>query len=239
VSKTFRKHDPSAPADFFAVEAAGLEWLRETGTIAVPRVISVGTDHIELERIDRATWTIEADERFGRELAAMHRAGAPTFGGSTGAYIGPLAMPNEPEERWPDFYARQRIVPVLRGVPADSRGLFERVLARIGELAGPPEPPARIHGDLWRGNVLADRGGTPWLIDPAAHGGHRETDLAMMRLFGGFGDRCFSAYDEMYPLADGWRERVALHQLHPLLVHAVLFGGAYVTQALAAARPYA
>jgi fructosamine-3-kinase len=169
----------------------------------------------------------------------MHRAGAPTFGGSTGAYIGPLAMPNEPEERWPDFYARQRIVPVLRGVPADSRGLFERVLARIGELAGPPEPPARIHGDLWRGNVLADRGGTPWLIDPAAHGGHRETDLAMMRLFGGFGDRCFSAYDEMYPLADGWRERVALHQLHPLLVHAVLFGGAYVTQALAAARPYA
>ena len=236
MSATFRKHDRNVPADFFEVEAAGLEWLRETGTVAVPRVISVGADHIELEHIERATWTSEVDERFGRELAVMHRAGAPSFGGTRGAYIGPLAMPNDPDDRWPAFYAQQRIIPFLRGVPAGSRGPFERVLARIDELAGPPEPPARIHGDLWRGNVLADRNGTPWLIDPAAHGGHRETDLAMMRLFGGFGDRCFAAYDEAYPLADGWQDRVGLHQLHPLLVHAVLFGGAYIDQALAAAR---
>ena len=239
MSETFRKHDASVPADFFAVEAAGLEWLRETRAIAVPRVISVSADHIELEHIDRGTWTIEADERFGRELAAMHRAGAPTFGGPTGAYIGPLPMPNDPDEDWPVFYAQQRIVPFLRGVPADWRGLFDRVLAGIGERAGEREPPARIHGDLWRGNVLADRRGTPWLVDPAAHGGHRETDLAMMRLFGGFSERCFAAYHEAYPLADGWQDRVALHQLHPLLVHAVLFGGAYVDQALAAARRYA
>jgi fructosamine-3-kinase len=146
-------------------------------------------------------------------------------------------MPSEPADDWPSFYWQQRIEPFLHAIP--DRAPFEWVQSHIQQLTGTAEPPARIHGDLWRGNVLADRSGTPWVIDPAAHGGHRETDLAMMRLFGGFGDRCFAAYDEIFPLADGWRERVALHQLHPLLVHAVLFGGAYVEQALAAARCYA
>ena len=106
-------------------------------------------------------------------------------------------------------------------------------------IAGAAEPPARIHGDLWRGNVLAGVDGTPWVIDPAAHGGHRETDLAMMRLFGGFGPRAYPAYCEAFPLAAGHEERVALHQLHPLLVHAALFGSGYGEQAVAAARRYA
>jgi len=239
LSATFRKHDPRVPEDFFAVEAAGLDWLRAADAVSVPKVISVDRDYIELERIAHGEWTRAADERFGRELAALHRSGAPAFGGEHGAYIGPLPMPNEPEPEWPVFYARQRIEPFLTGVPPDRRALFERVIDRIDEIAGPPEPPARIHGDLWRGNVLADRAGTPWVIDPAAHGGHRETDLAMMRLFGGFGEACFAAYHEAFPLADGWRDRIALHQLHPLLVHCVLFGGGYVDQALAAARCYA
>lgn len=238
LSATFRKEDTDAPADFFAVEAAGLDWLRAAGAVAVPRVISVGPDHIELERIDHASWTRAADERFGRELAALHRAGALTFGGEHGAYIGPLAMPNEPAPEWPAFYAQQRLAPFLSGIPSGARAPVERVIDRIDSLAGPPEPPARIHGDLWRGNVLADPSGTPWVIDPAAHGGHRETDLAMMRLFGGFGDACFAAYDEAFPLAHGWRDRIALHQLHPLLVHCVLFGGAYVDQAVSAASRY-
>ncbi len=94
-------------------------------------------------------------------------------------------------------------------------------------LSGPSEPPSRLHGDLWAGNVLWGLNDLPWLIDPAAHGGHRETDLAMMHLFGGFGPATFAAYDESYPLATGWRDRVALHQLDPLLVHACLFGGGY------------
>jgi fructosamine-3-kinase len=238
LSETFRKDDPNAPTGFFAVEAAGLDWLREAKAVAVPRVISVAPDHIELERIDPGLWTSAVDERFGRQLAELHLAGAESFGGPHGAYIGPLAMPNEPADSWLAFYVQQRIEPFLHGVPSDARSPIERVIARIDELAGPAEPPARIHGDLWRGNVLADPRGTPWVVDPAAHGGHRETDLAMLRLFGGFGDRCFAAYDESFPLADGWRERVALHQLHPLLVHCVLFGGAYVDQALAAARCY-
>jgi fructosamine-3-kinase len=119
--------------------------------------------------------------------------------------------------------------------PAQARDV-EAVVARIGELAGPAEPPSRIHGDCWSGNVLWS-GGRGWLIDPAAHGGHRETDLAMLDLFGlPHLDTVLAAYDETAPLADGWRARVPLHQLFPLLVHTVLFGGRYAGQAVAAAR---
>lgn len=238
----FLKRDPTAPADFFTVEAAGLDWLRAAHAVAVPRVLSVGPDHIELERIDAAGWTRAADERFGHELAALHRSGARTFGGHDGvehAYIGPLPMPNAAIDTWPSFYASQRLEPFLDRVPAEVRSLIDHVIDRIDDLAGPTEPPARLHGDLWRGNVIADRSGTPWIIDPAAHGGHRETDLAMMRLFGGFGEPCFAAYAEAFPLSEGWRDRIALHQLHPLLVHCVLFGGAYIAQTAAAARCYA
>lgn len=145
MSKGFRKHDPSAPADFFAVEAAGLDWLRQAEAVAVPRVISVGRDHIALERIERGQWTRDVDERFGRELADLHRAGADSFGGSGGAYIGPLAMPDQPAASWPAFYAQQRLEPFLAGVPDGARSPIERVIARIDELAGPVEPPARIH----------------------------------------------------------------------------------------------
>jgi fructosamine-3-kinase len=114
----------------------------------------------------------------------------------------------------------------------------ERVCERIGELAGPPEPPARLHGDLWSGNVLAGADGRPWLVDPAAYGGHREVDLAMLRLFGAPSPRVLSAYEEAYPLAAGHEERVELWQLLPLLVHAVLFGGGYGASAERAARRY-
>jgi len=112
----------------------------------------------------------------------------------------------------------------------------ETVVTNITELAGPPEPPSRIHGDLWSGNVLWS-GGCGWLIDPAAHGGHRETDLAMLALFGGpYLDQIVGAYTQTAPLADGWRKRIPLHQLHPLLVHACLFGASYAGQVRAAAR---
>jgi len=234
---SFVKTDRNAPAGFFAAEARGLEWLRAAGAVAVPRVLAVDETHIELERIEHGAWTAAADERFGRDLATLHQAGAACFGGDGPAFIGPLAMPNAPADSWPAFYVTQRVEPFLHAV--GDRAPFERVIARIDAIAGPSEVPSRIHGDLWRGNVLADHSETPWVIDPAAHGGHRETDLAMMRLFGGFGARCYAAYDEVFPLADGWRERVSLHQLHPLLVHAVLFGGAYVAQATVAARCYA
>jgi fructosamine-3-kinase len=177
-------------------------------------------------------------------VAGLHAAGAPCFGldGGADGFIGPLPMSNQPAADWPTFYAERRVLPFLRAAvdagavdPAGATAV-ERVCARLPALAGPPEPPARIHGDLWSGNLLCDTAGRPWLIDPAAHGGHRETDLAMLALFGGLSERFVAAYTEVRPLADGWRDRVALHQLHPLLVHAVLFGGRYGAAAVEAAR---
>ena len=128
----------------------------------------------------------------------------------------------------------ERVLPYLReaadrqAIAAGDSQTIETAVARIDDLGGPAEPPARIHGDLWSGNVHWAADGRAWLVDPAAHGGHRETDLAMLALFGApHLDRILAAYDEADPLADGWQHRVALHQLHPLLVHAVLFGGGY------------
>ena len=159
--------------------------------------------------------------------------------------FGSLRLPNEPAADWPSFYAERRLRPLAaiaheRGaLPETGIRAVERVCARIAELAGPPEPPARLHGDLWGGNVLADAAGHPWLIDPSAYGGHREVDLAMLRLFGAPSERVFAAYAELAPLAEGWEQRVQLWQLAPLLVHAVLFGGSYPAAAERIARHYA
>ncbi|WP_330932518.1 fructosamine kinase family protein [Spiractinospora alimapuensis] len=174
-----------------------------------------------------------AARRFGARLARMHDAGAESFGADWSGYIGPLPLDNTPSTDWSEFYARRRLLPYLRRAsdvgalrPADV-ALVERVIERLPELAGPSEPPARIHGDLWSGNVLWQPD-TATVIDPAAHGGHRETDLAMLALFGlPHLEEVLAAYQEETPLADGWRQRVPLHQLHPLLVHAALFGSGY------------
>jgi fructosamine-3-kinase len=235
-----------AGADF-AAEAAGLRWLGEParsgrGSAPVPAVLAVGDDclvigWLEAGRADRA-----AAARFGRELATLHAAGAERFGAPWPGMIASLPLPNDEAASWPDWYAEHRLLPYARIArdagtlaPADIR-LVEAVAARIGDLAGPPEPPSRIHGDCWSGNVLWS-GGRGWLIDPAAHGGHRETDLAMLALFGApFLDTVLASYTKAAPLADGWRARVPLHQLHPLLVHVCLFGSGYRDPALAAAR---
>jgi fructosamine-3-kinase len=177
----------------------------------------------------------------GRDLAALHAMGATAFGqpppgGPRDAWIGRAAMVNEPMPNWPQWYAEHRITPYLRRSAITDTAVFDRVLQRLPDLAGPDEPPARLHGDLWHGNVVWTDDQAA-LIDPAAHGGHRETDLAMLALFGcPLLDRILAAYQEISPLADGWADRVALHQLFPLLVHAELFGGGYVGQAVAAAR---
>src|SRR6476620_6121812 len=127
----------------------------------------------------------------------MHQQGAPTFGAPANGYIGPLPLDNTSSDDWPSFYVERRLEPYLRqaidrgSMPDHASATFDRLFARIHDVAGPSEPPSRIHGDLWRGNVLASTDGRTWIIDPAAHGGHRETDLAMMRLFGGFGTRCY------------------------------------------------
>ncbi|MCW2898386.1 MAG: fructosamine kinase [Streptosporangiaceae bacterium] len=231
----------------FAAEAAGLRWLGEPagdhaagGSGLVPPVLAVDARTLVLPWLDSGPPTPAAAERFGRELAALHLSGAPAYGAEWPGFIARLPLDNTRGDSWPDWYAERRIEPFLRLAAghlevADVR-LVEQVIARIRELAGPAEPPSRVHGDLWSGNVLWS-GGRARLTDPAAHGGHRETDLAMLELFGAPElDRIIAAYDEVAPLAEGRRTRVALHQLHPLLVHVALFGGSYRSAVRAAAR---
>ncbi|MCC6830599.1 MAG: fructosamine kinase family protein [Thermoleophilia bacterium] len=231
----FVKHRDAAPEGMFAVEAAGLAWLAGANALRVPAGAAVDGGWLAMEWIDRGRPAPGHDERLGRGLAALHRAGAPGFGragGGTG-FIGPLPVPDDPLPTWAEFLARRRLMPLAEAAhragalaAADVRAL-EGLCARLPYLLGPAEPPARLHGDLWAGNSFPDATGAPVLVDPAAFGGHRETDLAMMRLFGGFGDRVFAAYAEAHPLAPGHDDRVELHQLLPLLVHAALFGGGY------------
>jgi fructosamine-3-kinase len=225
----------AAPGEF-ATEAQGLRWLAEAGAVRVAEVLAVGDDWLALRWIQSGRLDLAGEEELGRGLAELHRAGAPAFGGDRPLRIGPLELPNEASDDWPSFYARRRLEPLAGR--AGLGDLVERVCARIDAIAGPPEPPARLHGDLWSGNVLAGADGRPWLVDPAAYGGHREVDLAMLRLFGRPSSRTLAAYDEVWPRADGHEERLELYQLFPLLVHAVLFGGGYVASAEAAARRY-
>jgi fructosamine-3-kinase len=250
--EAFVKTRTDAGKGEYALEAAGLSWLGEPGALPVPRVIDVAEDYLALEWVEPGRLSAEGAEELGRGLAAIHAAGAPCFGDpgfgeqlGVQARIGSLRLPNEPSDDWVSFYAQRRLLPLAR--IAGERGALtsagmadvERVCDRLGELAGPVEPPARLHGDLWSGNVYADTQSRPWLIDPSAYGGHREVDLAMLRLFGAPSERVFAAYEEVTPLADGWHERVGLWQLMPLLVHAVLFGGSYRAEAERVARSYA
>ncbi|MFP5219259.1 MAG: fructosamine kinase family protein [Actinomycetes bacterium] len=220
MSSTFVKRDP-AP-----LEAAGLRWLAEAGA-RVPAVLEEQPDRLVLQRVEAGPLTAAGEEELGRMLAEVHRAGAPAFGAlpAPGRFlVGRCELPSPEGDEWDGYYLEHRLLPVARRV-----GL-EREVAAV-RVEAPVEPPARLHGDLWSGNVLADRDGRPWLIDPAAYGGHREVDLAMLGLFGAVPARTLAAYDEAFPLADGWRNRVPLWQLFPLLVHAVLFGGHYLPQA--------
>jgi fructosamine-3-kinase len=230
----FVKSNADAPAGMFAAEAAGLAWLDEARALRVPAVLAHGDDFLVLEHIAAGPRRADYDETLGRGLAALHRAGAPSFGLDHDNFIGRLPQANRPLPTWADFYRERRLVPQLRlatdgrrASPAMRRG-FDRLLPRLEEIMGPPEPPARLHGDLWGGNAMADEQGRPCLIDPAVAGGHRELDLGMMRLFGGFSARVFAAYEEAFPLPPGSEARVPLYQLYFLMVHVNLFGGSYV-----------
>ncbi|HEY8584421.1 MAG TPA: fructosamine kinase family protein [Capillimicrobium sp.] len=242
--RLFVKHRPGAPPEEYAAEAAGLAWLAQAGALRVPSVIGVSARALALAWVEPGRLSAAGEEELGRGLAALHAAGAPAFGGERPLRLGAVVLPNDPSDDWPTFYARQRLAPLVAAarardaLSAGGAAAVERVGERIADLAGPPEPPARLHGDLWAGNVLAGADGRPWLIDPAAHGGHREVDLAMLRLFGAPSPRTLAAYAEAAPLAAGHEERVGLWQLLPLLVHAVLFGGSYGASAERVARRY-
>jgi fructosamine-3-kinase len=233
----FVKTHPNPPDGMFDAEARGLRWLAEAGAIRVPSVLAVSDSrpaYLALELVTSAKRRPDFDEELGRSLAALHEFGASAFGLDHDNFIGRLPQANTIAEDWATFYWMSRLEPQLRMatdhglIDGATRSRFEALRRRLPELIGPAEPPSRLHGDLWGGNLHVDESGRPCLIDPAVYGGHREVDLAMMRLFGGFGDRVFEAYEETWPLAAGAGDRVQLYQLYPLLVHLNLFGGSYV-----------
>ncbi len=236
---TIVKRRDDAPAGFFEAEAAGLAWLAAAGGAKVARVAAVGPGWIQLERVGEVHPDHGAAAAFGRDLARTHAAGAAAFGARPDGWHGPLfigrrPMPAAEETSWGAFFARDRVLPFLAiaeeiGDVAPAEG---EVVRRACELVATgafddDDPPARIHGDLWNGNVLWSTDGVV-LIDPAAHGGHRETDLAMLALLGcPFLEVVLESYQLEHPLRDGWRDRVPLHQLHPLAVHAAGHGRSY------------
>lgn len=238
----FRKTSPHAPPLFFAREVAGLRALAGAGA-RVPEVLDAPEDQITLAWIERGEHrTALTEERFGQELAALHRSTGSRYGSVDGeptGYLGDCPVDLTPSDTWEEAWIERRLIPLARQA-ADAGAIDPGTAALVEQLSaehlGPVEAPTLVHGDLWAGNRIIDRLGHEWLIDPCAQYGHREVDLAMMQLFGGFSGRALSAYAEAYPLSVGWTERIALYQSVPLLVHALLFGGGYGVQAGAALR---
>lgn len=238
----------ATPSAMFSTEAAGLTALKNSGTsLVIPTVLAyedptpnkpgfLVTDYLEPGRREK-----NFDEALGHGLAELHRATRATFGFEMDTYCGATIQPNPDIPRWVDFYRDQRLGHQLRiskhlYSKNDVRA-FESLFSRLDDLLADDEPPALIHGDLWSGNLHAD-GPRPALIDPAVYYAHREAELGMMTLFGGFSARVYAAYEDVWPLRAGWRERNPLYELYHVMNHATLFGGGYVSQAAAIARRY-
>ncbi len=231
-----------------SAEARGLELLRTAGAIHVPEVIGLhtaeGRDYLVLEWLEPARRSKDFFQAFGHGLATQHRCTHETFGLDHDNYIGSLPQCNESLNDGIRFLVEERIrkqaLLALAGSRLDA-SLMKRIDKLIDRLPGlvPGESPALLHGDLWSGNFMTGPDGAAWLIDPAVYYGFRETDIAMTLLFGGFDDPFYNGYNEAFPLLPGWKERVGIHQLYPLLVHVNLFGGGYAGQVSAVLDGYA
>lgn len=223
----------------FEAEARGLRLMRDTGEIGVPRPLATGQEgdeafilmaFVEAGRADDAFW-----ERFGKELARMHKHTSESFGLDHDNYIGSLPQSNEARPDWQSFFAEMRLEPQVRmardtgKMDRNDQRAFDTLYERLDRLF-PKEAPALIHGDLWSGNYMVGPGGSPSILDPAVYYGHREMDLGMSTLFGRFGDAFYRAYDGEHPLEEGWEERLDLANLYPLMVHVNLFGGGFASE---------
>ncbi len=232
--QVFVKIRVPAISGMFETEALGLLWLEDSESLRIPRVLARSDEFLALEFLRSGAPRVDFDQRLGQGLAALHRREESRFGWTRDNFIGSLPQNNEPCRTWAEFYAERRLRPLVEKArcsglaPADWTRRFERLFEELPSRL-PQEPPSRLHGDLWSGNLLVGPSGEPCLIDPSVYAGHREVDLAMMRLFGGFGAGVFHAYQRNYPLLPGHAERVALYQLYPMLVHLNLFGAGYAS----------
>lgn len=222
----FVKSHDAPPSGMFAAEAAGLAWLAGDA-IRVPRVIAAGDAFLALEWLELSGR--RDDAALGRALARLHATRAPCFGLDRSNYLATIPQDNTAEDDIATFYVERRLRPLVRRLRLAALEAKLDALRARPDRFGPAEPPARLHGDLWWGNVgFSD--GAPVIFDPAVYGAHREIDLAMLALFGGVSGTLVSAYHEVYPLDPDWRTRVTLWQLYPIAAHAVLFGGGYTSQ---------
>lgn len=223
----------------FICEASSLAILRAHTPLKVPQVIQTGSNgeyqFLLLEWLDKATTIEYPPYQFGQGVAELHLTSQTCFGFNENNYIGTLPQVNTLTERWCDFYANCRILPLVKMLADNGRFSAADVnsaekFCRSVENIFPEEKPALLHGDLWKGNYTITADGQIAIFDPATYYGHREMDMAMTRLFGGFADEFYAGYNDLYPLEKGWLKRLPYAQLYPLLVHAVLFGGSYTSQ---------
>lgn len=223
-------------SSIFSAEARGLREIKESGTVAVPEVITVGEfeqlGYLLLEFIEHKQASVKDYENLGRGLALMHRSTSGNFGFSSDNFIGLLSQENQLMDSWPIFYVSKRLLPQLKkafdsGHLSTAEVPAETKMLEACQNLFPEVSPALLHGDLWSGNYLISKSGTPYVIDPAVYYGHREADLAMSRLFGGFDEPFYLAYYELWPKEPGEEERTEIYQLYHLLVHLNLFGLGY------------
>lgn len=243
----FMKSNRTASPAFFRAEADGLEALRATGAIGVPRVIGMGEDAaygacLLLEWVDAAPRARDFWADFGRSLARMHLAPAGRFGWTRDNYIGSSPQINAQSDSWVTFFRDCRLAPQLRRAQhcfdADTRRRASRLLDRLGEYLAEPGRPSLLHGDLWSGNFVTGPDGRAWLIDPAVYVGHAEADIAMTELFGGFHPDFYAAYREVNPPLPGYQARRELYNLYHLLNHLNLFGGGYLAPVVRTIRRF-
>ena len=245
-ARWFLKTNAADKAAMFTAEARGLAALGEAGPLRVPAVIGSGcagnTAYLLLEWIPLGAVSRDIEAEFGAGLARLHRTTSARFGFDADNFIGSTAQPNEWRASWCEFFAQQRLGFQLdlareNGLGARLQKAGERLLQVLPQLFAQHAPqPSLLHGDLWGGNRACDEQGRPVIFDPAVYFGDREADLAMTRLFGGFGSDFYAAYENEWPLPPGASGRVDLYNLYHVLNHANLFGGAYRDQALAIMR---
>jgi len=231
----------------FEKEALGLKMLSATQTLSVPDIVAFGEtgndSFLLLSFIESRPQTSNFWSQFGEQLADLHRHSNPTFGLDHNNYIGSLIQHNNTHETWADFFREERLEPQLKQardqghVDSEVSRAFQRFYRQLDQLF-PNEPPTLLHGDLWSGNFMSGNQGEPVIVDPAVYFGHREMDLAMSQLFGGFSSHFYEAYHSTFPLENGWRKRLDYCNLYPLMVHVNLFGGGYLSSVKSILRSF-